>query len=103
MTVKQTAALLAGVQANIAENAEMVIENGTTVYVYDAAEWTENNYTCSGKFVALQYSPSKAYNRTNNDLFDAKVNVNGTLTAIGGIYTTASGADILFQRRYRCI
>lgn len=40
-TVKQTAALLAGVQANIAENAEMVIENGTTVYVYDAAEWTE--------------------------------------------------------------
>ena len=93
-TVKQTAALLAGVQANIAENAEMVIENGTTVYVYDAAEWTENNYTCSGKFVALQYSPSKAYNRTNNDLFDAKVNVNGTLTAIGGIYTTASGADI---------
>ena len=93
-TVKQTAALLAGVQANIAENAEMVIENGTTVYVYDADEWTENNYTCSGKFVAVQYSPSKAYNRTNNDLFDAKVNVNGTLTASGSIYTTRGGADI---------
>ena len=93
-TVKQTAALLAGVQANIAENAEMVIENGTTVYVYDADEWTENNYTCSGKFVAVQYSPSKAYNRTNNDLFDAKVNVNGTLTASGSIYTTKGGADI---------
>ena len=93
-TVKQTAALLAGVQANIAENAEMVIENGTTVYVYDADEWTENNYTCSGKFVAVRYSPSKAYNRTNNDLFDAKVNVNGTLTASGSIYTTKGGADI---------
>ena len=93
-TVKQTAALLAGVQANIAENAEMVIENGTTVYVYDADEWTENNYTCSGKFVAARYSPSKAYNRTNNDLFDAKVNVNGTLTASGSIYTTKGGADI---------
>ena len=93
-TVKQDAALLAGVQANIAENAEMVIEKGTTVYVYDADEWTENNYTCSGKFVAVQYSPSKAYNRTNNDLFDAKVNVNGTLTANGSIYTTEGGADI---------
>ena len=93
-TVKQTAALLAGVQANIAENAEMVIENGTTVYVYDAAEWKENNYTCSGKFVAVQYSPSKAYNRTNDDLFDAKVNVNGTLTVNGTMYTTKSGADI---------
>ena len=94
LTINQTAALLAGVQANIAENAEMVIENGTTVYVYDAAEWTENNYTCSGKFVAVQYSPSKAYNRTNNDLFDAKVNVNGTLTVNGTMYTTESGADI---------
>lgn len=93
-TVKQTAALLAGVQANIAENAEMVIENGTTVYVYDAVEWKENNYTCSGKFVAVQYSPSKAYNRTNDDLFDAKVNVNGTLTVNGTMYTTKSGADI---------
>ena len=93
-TVKQDAALLAGVQANIAENAEMVIKNGTTVYVYDADEWTANNYTCSGKFVAVKYSPSKAYNRTDNDLFDAKVNVNGTLTASGSIYTTAGGADI---------
>ena len=72
----------------------MVIENGTTVYVYDAAEWKENNYTCSGKFVAVQYSPSKAYNRTNDDLFDAKVNVNGTLTVNGTMYTTKSGADI---------
>ena len=93
-TVKQTAALLAGVQANIAENAEMVIENGTTVYVYDADEWTANNYTWGGKFISVQYSPSKAYNRTNNDLFDAKVNVNGTLTVNGTMYTTESGADI---------
>ena len=93
-TVKQTAALLAGVQANIAENAEMVIKNGTTVYVYDADEWTENNYACSGKFISVKYSPSKTYNRTDNDLLDAKVNVNGTLTASGSIYTTKGGADI---------
>ena len=93
-TVKQDAALLAGVQANIAAGAEMIIENGTTVYVYDADEWTANNYTWGGKFISVQYSPSKVYERTNNDLFDAKVNVNGTLTAIGGIYTTAGGADI---------
>ena len=94
-TVKQTAALLPGVQANIAEDAEMVIESGTAVYVYDADEWTANNYTCNGKFVAVPYSPSKTYNRTQaKDLPDAKVNINGKLTVTGTMYTTASGADI---------
>lgn len=94
-TVKQTAALLPGVQANIAEDAEMVIESGTAVYVYDADEWTANNYTCNGKFVAVPYSPSKTYNRTPaKDLPDAKVNINGKLTVTGTMYTTASGADI---------
>lgn len=93
-TVKQDAALLAGVQANIATGAEMIIENGTTVYVYDADEWTANNYTWGGKFISVQYSPSKAYNRTNNDLLDAKVNIDGTLTVNGTMYTTESGADI---------
>ena len=39
-------------------------------------------------------APGKHYNRTEANLIDAKVDVNGTLTAIGGIYTTASGADI---------
>ena len=94
-TVKQTAALLPGVQANIAEDAEMVIESGTAVYVYDADEWTANNYTCNEKFVAVPYSPSKTYNRTPaKDLPDAKVNINGKLTVTGTMYTTASGADI---------
>ena len=93
-TVKQDAALLAGVQANIATGAEMIIENGTTVYVYDADEWTANNYTWGGKFISVPYSPSKAYNRTNNDLLDAKVNIDGTLTVNGTMYTTESGADI---------
>ena len=34
------------------------------------------------------------YNRSNNDLVDAKMDVNGSVTAIGAIYTTGSGADI---------
>ena len=94
LTVNQTAALLPGVQANIAVGAEMIIENGTAVYVYDADEWTANNYTAVGKFSAIAYSPSKTYSRTNNDLIDAKVNVNGTLIVKGSLYTTESGADI---------
>ena len=94
LSVKQTAALLPGVQANIAADAEMIIENGTAVYVYDADEWMANNYTCNGKFVPVVYGPSKTYSRSNNDLADAKVNIDGTLTVKGTAYTTAGGADI---------
>ena len=94
LTINQTAALLPGVQANIAQNAEMIISRGNSVYVYDRDEWIANNYTCNGKFVAVRYAPSKAYNRKDADLLDAKVNINGTLSVNGAIYTTAGGADI---------
>ena len=94
LTINQTAALLPGVQANIAQNAEMIISRGNSVYVYDRDEWIANNYTCNGKFVAVRYAPSKAYNRKDADLLDAKVNINGTLSVNGAIYTTAGGANI---------
>ncbi len=94
MTINQDAALLAGVQANIASDAELLVSSGTNVYIYDADEWNANSYTCKGKFVSVQYAPSKTYNRSEANLVDAKVDVNGTLTAAGSIYTTAGGADI---------
>ena len=52
--------------------------------------------TLSGacKFKSVAYAPGKAYNRSNNDLVDAKMDVNGSVTAIGAIYTTKGGADI---------
>ena len=94
LTVNQTAALLPGAQANIAADAEMIISSGNSVYIYDRDEWVANNYTCSGKFVAVKYSPSKTYNRVDADLVDAKVDINGTVIVNGAIYTTKSGADI---------
>mgnify|MGYP000283658537 CR=1 FL=1 len=42
----------------------------------------------------MAYAPGKAYNRSNNDLVDAKMDVNGSVTAIGAIYTTKGGANI---------
>ena len=42
----------------------------------------------------MAYAPGKAYNRSDNDLVDAKMDVNGSVTAIGAIYTTNGGADI---------
>ncbi len=95
LTVNQTAALLPGVQANIAKGANLVISKGNSIYVYDQDEWGGYCDTYSLKFKAVGYAPSKTYQRTEEkDLLDAKVNVNGTLTVNGDIYTTESGADI---------
>ena len=92
VTINQDAALLAGVEVNIAEGAGLTVANGKSIYIYD--EWVAQNFVTGGKFKAVLNAPGKHYNRTEANLIDAKVDVNGTLTAIGGIYTTASGADI---------
>ena len=95
ITVYQDVALLAGTEINIAEGAGLTVVNGKSVYVYDADEWNGDNFvwgTC--KFKSVAYAPGKVYNRTNADLKDAKIDVNGTLTATGCVYTTAGGADI---------
>ena len=95
VTINQDAALLAGVEVNIAEGAGLTVANGKNVYIYDSDEWNSDNFVWGPcKFKSVAYAPGKAYNRSNNDLVDAKMDVNGSVTAIGGIYTTKGGADI---------
>lgn len=95
VTINQDAALLAGVEVNIAEGAGLTVSNGKNIYFYDSDEWNSDNFVWGPcKFKSVAYAPGKAYNRSNNDLVDAKMNVNGSVTAIGAIYTTKGGADI---------
>ncbi|MCO7119819.1 S-layer homology domain-containing protein [Oscillibacter valericigenes] len=95
VTINQDAALLAGVEVNIAEGAGLTVANEKNVYVYDADEWNSDNFVWGPcKFKSVAYAPGKAYTRSNNDLVDAKMDVNGSVTAIGAIYTTNGGADI---------
>lgn len=94
LTVNQTAALLPGVEVSIARDAELEVPNGQSMYIYDRDEWVDQNFVTGGKFKAVPYAPGKHYTRTEENLIDVKVDVNGTLTANGGIYTTAGGADI---------
>ena len=95
VTINQDAALLAGVEVNIAEGAGLTVANGKNIYFYDSDEWISDNFVWGPcKFKSVAYAPGKAYNRSNNDLVDAKMDVNGSVTAIGAIYTTESGADI---------
>ena len=95
LTINQTAALLPGVEVSIAKDADLTIANGKTVYVYDSDEWNSNGFVCGNvKFKSVAYAPGKTYTRTNADLHDVKIDVNGSITAIGYMYTTAGGADI---------
>ena len=95
VTINQDAALLAGVQVNIAEGAGLTVASGKNIYFYDSDEWNSDNFVWGPcKFKSVAYAPGKAYNRSNKDLVDAKMDVNGSVTAIGAIYTTAGGADI---------
>ena len=95
VTINQDAALLAGVQVNIAAGAGLTVANGKNIYFYDSDEWSSDNFVWGPcKFKSVAYAPGKAYNRSNNDLVDAKMDVNGNVTAIGAIYTTKGGADI---------
>lgn len=94
LSINQTAALLPGVETTIAKGAELVVSSGKSIYIYDRDEWVAQNFVTGGKFKAVPYTPGTHYNRTEANLIDVKVDVNGTLTANGGIYTTAGGADI---------
>lgn len=95
VTINQDAALLAGVEVNIAEGAGLTVSNGKNIYFYDRDEWISDNFVWGPcKFKSVAYAPGKAYDRSNNDLVDAKMDVNGSVTAIGAIYTTKGGADI---------
>ena len=95
VTINQDTALLAGVEVSISDGADLTVSSGKNVYIYDSDEWNSDNFVWGPcKFKSVAYAPGKVYNRTNADLKDAKVDVNGSLTAIGAIYTTKGGADI---------
>lgn len=90
VAVNCDAALLPGAQITIAQGAELSVSDGKSLYVYDQDQWGPY---CSGakEFVPVPYTPTPKGSRT---LANAKIDVNGTLTAAGSIYTTNSGANI---------
>lgn len=100
ITTNQDIALLPGVQVYVDKAAELTIAAGKKAYIYDSDQWTDQNYVNPNvKFKSVSYSPTKSYTRTNADLVDALVDVNGTLIAAGAIYTTKSGADVCSSQK----
>ena len=99
--LNQDVELLPGVSVTIDKDAEVQIAQGSSLYIYDKDQWAkEYAYQSPNGIRQLAYSPSwtngKAPSRTTSD---AKIDVNGKLTAIGSIYTTEGGADICSSQR----
>lgn len=92
LTINQTAALLPGVETTIAKGAELVVSSGKSIYIYDMDEWGGYCGAGDAQYMSVVVAPGRTGKRA--PLADVKVDVNGKLTAIGGIYTTKSGADI---------
>ena len=97
LTVNQTAALLPGVEVSIAKGAELAVASGKSMYIYDMAQWGGYCGTDDAQYMSVVVAPGRTGKRA--PLADVKVDVNGTLTAIGCIYTTAGGADICSSTR----
>ncbi len=101
VTMNQDIALLPGSEIIIREDATCTLGSGVNIYAYDADEWGTYIYgkigSVSGvhKFLPLNYAPSRTYTRTEADLVDAKIQVDGIVDASAGyVYTTAGGANI---------
>ena len=95
VSITQNLAMLPGTQMYIAENANITLGKGISIYFYDATEWVGKHYAHTKSDVSpLRYAPGKTGANHTADT-DAYVYIEGTLDASQGyIYTTESGANI---------
>lgn len=93
--INHDVALLPGAEVYIEKDASCVLGSGYRMYLYDVDQWGEYTTTSDKKFIQAYYAPGRTYTRTEADLKDAKIVVNGLADASAGyIYTTTGGADI---------
>lgn len=96
LVINQDITMLPGTELSIADGASMTIEKDTNVYVYDADQWNGQGYVgsnASTNFISVGYSVANGTNavRTNADIVDAQVDINGDVVVNGGFYCTDTG------------
>ena len=95
IAMNQDLVLLPGAKIIIDEGATGILGSNINVYVYDADEWGGYAAPSNQKLIPLTYAPGREYTRTEADLVDAEIVINGTIDASKGfVYTTASGANV---------
>ncbi|MCD7753780.1 MAG: hypothetical protein LUH41_04450, partial [Clostridiales bacterium] len=94
-TASQDIKLLPGVQVTVASGATLDISSGYKAIVYDSSDWVGNTFVLTSYDLrAVKYTPTRSYTRTSSNLTDVTVDVNGTISVSGALYTTSGGAAI---------
>ena len=93
----QDVAVLPGARFTVSQGAKFIA--ASNMYVYDRDEWIgdgTNNYAYGGNLRTVDYSTVNGTTkmRTDKDLVDATIDVNGTMEISGKLYTTTGGANI---------
>ena len=93
--LSQDIAVIPGCEINIEEGSVCTVTNNSSLYVYDSTDWGTYCGSTNKKFIPIAAAPGQKKTRTESDLVDAVVKVNGTLDASAGyIYTTSGSANI---------
>lgn len=100
MGITQSTALLPGATIEVDKTATVSIENGKPFYLYDSEDW--DLFAYNNRYAnPVRFSPSWIGATcpravvTPADLGAATLNVHGTFTVDGAIYTSAHGARII--------
>ncbi len=95
----QDIAMLPGSEIIISEGANCTLNSGINIYIYDLAQWGNYAGATNQKFIpVVNIAPIPGrikYTRTEKDLTDAKIQIDGYIDASAGcVYTTSSGANV---------
>lgn len=95
INVSQDIALLPGGEINVYKDATCTFSEGAKAFIYSEKEWGNYCAHTNKKFLEVKYAPGRKHIRTEDDLKDAKVYIEGEVDASNGfVYTTVSGADV---------
>lgn len=100
LQITQDVQMFAGAEIEVYKEGDLQINSGCKVYLWDKDEWGKFAY--SGKYVktvsycpSWKTSPRYAMQDSKVMLSDATINIHGSMTIIGNLYTTNGGANII--------
>ncbi len=100
VTFSNDVSLLPGGELLVDSGAQLIISETGNLFLYDRDEWVGKHFAAStSDYKEVVFSPTRSYKRTQNDLVDAKLDLNGTLSVNGNLYTTENGANIISSEK----
>ncbi len=90
-SVNQDLGFLPGSELIVEQGASFEVQSGHNLTFYDLDNW--GNYATEAKLRPVKYSPARTKTRTEADLTDAKLALDGTLTVDSGSYLMTTGKN----------